>query len=417
MSLFIIYPALFVLGFPFLLAVYLDEAYLSQLLEYILLLDKAITDAIRHARGLTTPTTTTTTTTTPHYNLVTLNQTDVVRSICYRRSESGVNWEIVFFPFFVSGVCAIAMIVMRSLEARHLRKSERQLESVYRRAKARVMTAVSVETSAGPQVASATEAVLHAYIITDPVTKLNRGKGKLPNATQMSDSRTEAKFIVIDSFVLVVCIYAYVVYPYVDRCSVRDMDSKGRILLPVSTAIFCVVVNVFASLLLFHANNLGAFSSRDSLSKRRRCKARIIVGLCVVSAQQLMLLLEMFTFFRGVSFVFVFSPLLVATVVIFVDLCCHFQRQYIFPMVVILPAIFTSTVLLMLKADNFFGVGTALFPITTFPWIVVIVPVWICVCIFCCGCCCCDTTCHMCDRVVMMNRRPPRDRSCMQFMG
>jgi len=94
-------------------------------------------------------------------------------------------------------------------------------------------------------------------------------------------------------------------------------------------------------------------------------------------AQQVMLLLQMFTFFREVSFVFVFLPLLVVAVFIMCTVCFVevFNVYFFFFGLYLIP----SVVLLMLKADNLLGVGTAVLIGDAFPkfsWSIVMIPVW-----------------------------------------
>ena len=95
-------------------------------------------------------------------------------------------------------------------------------------------------------------------------------------------------------------------------------------------------------------------------------------------AQQVMLLLPMFTFFREVSFVVVFMPLLAVVpfcavwILFFGGIAFHIPFWAIFPI--------PSIVLLMLKADNLLGVGTAFLIGDAFPkfsWWLIMIPMWV----------------------------------------
>merc|ERR1712037_776951 len=83
----------------------------------------------------------------------------------------------------------------------------------------------------------------------------------------------------------------------------------GAVVLPVVFAVLCAATDVIAAILLF-----CTFQHKERVYLRR-----VVFGLFVTTVQQVLLLLEMFTLFREVSFFFVFSPLLVIVAVIIVD--------------------------------------------------------------------------------------------------
>ena len=88
--------------------------------------------------------------------------------------------------------------------------------------------------------------------------------------------------------------------------------------------VLSVVTDLIASFLLFGvAKAAKLFDVRkkpqrhDKITKYTR---RFLFGFCAILVQQLLLLLEMFTFFHEVSFFVVLSPLVVSIVFYFFDL-------------------------------------------------------------------------------------------------
>ena len=85
----------------------------------------------------------------------------------------------------------------------------------------------------------------------------------------------------------------------------------------------------------------------------------------------------MFTFFHQVTFVVVFLPLLIMVPLTWVA-ACMIDLDSLFPVVLAACSI-PSIVLLMLKMDDLFEVGTAITIGSAFPefsWAVIMIPIW-----------------------------------------
>ena len=110
----------------------------------------------------------------------------------------------------------------------------------------------------------------------------------------------------------------------------------------------------------------------------------VTISLVVLLAQQTLLFLEMFTFFHQVTFVVVLFPLLIVVVLIWVenidviiseDIDCYHYHGML-PIMLATCSI-PSIVLLMIKMDDFFEVGTAIaINSPEFSWAVIMIPVW-----------------------------------------
>ena len=131
--------------------------------------------------------------------------------------------------------------------------------------------------------------------------------------------------------------------------------------------------------------------------KRYSALIRFIYLMCAMVAQQVLILLSMFTFFQEVSFVFVLSPTVVLVIIVDVDI--HIAelkyKMYSFGGDIVVVLIIASIVLVMLKIDSFLGVGTALiFSLPDFFWMYTMIPVYSCALVLPFALCYC-LTCFM----------------------
>ena len=144
-------------------------------------------------------------------------------------------------------------------------------------------------------------------------------------------------------------------------------------MLPIIFVALCVVLNVVAGLLL------RAYSATPCSNDVPPLHIIIICGAMLV--QQLLLLMKTFTFFSEVSFVVVFSPLFVPIFMIIIYLYTVPMSPLTFILVIVFGLVSsTSIVLMMLKADDVFGIGTSLDFGSSFPkfsWAVIMLPIWL----------------------------------------
>ena len=111
----------------------------------------------------------------------------------------------------------------------------------------------------------------------------------------------------------------------------------------------------------------------------------MVITLLLISTQQILLLLEMFTFFHQVTFVVVFFPLLVAAPLLSLylgtsrsEVCCVIPAS-------VASLIVLSVVLLMSKMNDLFEFGTVLDIGSAFPkfsWVVIMIPTWVALSIY-----------------------------------
>ena len=178
--------------------------------------------------------------------------------------------------------------------------------------------------------------------------------------------------IIIDTCVLIASAYAAVAYAVAEGCCVRGSSPEQAISLPNILVFLCVVADVIVGALVFrfYKTKLTGYSKDDNGAQK--CVHRVIVALCIVITQQLLLLLELFTFFREVSFFFVFSPL----IAFLIALVVHWNG----PAFLIWGVMTPTVVLLMFKADRLLGIGTDHLIGHEFPefsWMMIMMPIWI----------------------------------------
>ena len=245
----------------------------------------------------------------------------------------------------------------------------RQLRAAYNDSKTRLRAVLDAEASQCRPVAYNVDVVAKDYVTAYEREILTVLKSP-PYYGKYTLSNFEAVCVVVDIYFLSLGVLAALAYAATEWCAQGHPGSGALTALPIVFAIVCTVVDVIAGAVICHAFRPGA----EGVLIRY---TQVTFVFLLILAQQVMLLLPMFTFFRELSFVLVFMPLLVVAVAfIFLsnttDQLCFlaYFGFYSIP----------SIVLLMLKADNFLGVGTDFLIGDVFPkfsWSLVMIPMWV----------------------------------------
>ena len=396
----LVYAFLLLIVFPIMLAVNLDQ-----------LGDDASTAPTHTAN-----------TTTPHYNLASPNPEQVLRTMCWQRSGDPppVPWAAVFAPFLLTTLYALIMVVAQlsdwakinivsKRELDRCQSGTQRLQSVHEKAQACVRAVMIAEASPDPRVAITVDAVVGDYTEErdQRVTRTCYTRDK--RAAELAASISNEYFkllpdpiaILVDAFMVIIGVCAAMAYAVTELCAQDRMGPQESQYLVVIFAALCVFTDVGAAVLMY--KNLGASCVRSfnpctchnygyepdcPCIDEHQCPCRVYVVFFVVLAQQILLFLELFTFFHQVTFFVVFSPLLIMIcIMIFMECaahlpnCEHFEdvcRNCVSTLLVM--ALIPSIVLLIFKMDNLFDIGTALLIGSAFPkfsWVVVMIPTWV----------------------------------------
>ena len=331
--------------------------------------------------------------TTSHYNMASPNPGRIMRTLCWQHpADMGISlrvpWSAVFSPFAISMLLAFAMIAARFYDTlRHRRQLKSENAAVKKlvghfgseieKLRARLDAAVSPDAIVDPGVLSTVRAIVEDYssVNTFVTPFSNHSRIHYPKHAFLVSHAVEI-------YALINGVIAAVIYGVADwGCYFGDVDSQA-----VSVGVFCVLTALFVVMDVVahvHFVQFVLLGIGTSYSDRMICKVAckvfnyVLFGGLIV--QQLMLLLEMFTFFHETSFFITFLPILAVIVLLNVamftspDGCC-----YGIIMLFASLALITGLVLLIFKTDELFGVGTALtFSLPEFTWAVVMIPVWV----------------------------------------
>ena len=328
---------------------------------------------------------TTSMSTTPHYSIVSPNPHRTMRTTCWRHTKKPkleMPWSAVFAPFWVAMLTALGIIVGKFLNIRNARRrlgtelgryrmAEQDSRSCRQKVHARIEAKLLAEAGSGRGVSGVVQAVvddsLAASVAPPPPFE--------PMPIAEHDACLERHFF--DLFVLIIGLVGLVVYGVADwGCYFGDMDSQAA-----SVAVLCILAALCVAMdmvvgVQFVRFLLSGIKRRVDAGWRRNvasCTSFALFG--VLMLQQVLLLLKMFTLFDELSFFFVFSPLLVAIVMLDGMLCC--LKWNVCGSIILCAPFLTSVVLLMSKADEVFGVGAVSVVPLGMTWSVVMVPVWL----------------------------------------
>ena len=373
----LVYATLLLIAFPIMMVLNLDQV------------------AARHSSNTTNATNATTsmrTTTTSHYSMASPDPHRLMRTMCWWPSADmdkqvlAVPWSAVFLPFFALILLALTAIIGRLFNIWHARRQHRIRTDEYRRAEeeskicrqkvhARIEAKLLAEADEGHGVSNVVKAVVNEFVASSVPKPISYR----PSIRQYPPC---LKRHFLDSFALIIGLVGLVIYGVADwGCYFGDMDSQGSsVAVLCILAALCVVMDLvvgvqFVRFLLEYIEKKSR-SNFDASPRSKILKVLIFVLFGVLILQQVFLLLEMFTFFHELSFFFVLLPLLVA-IIIFNVIVVHYQEDCLC-LAFTIPCVscVMSAVLLMLKADNFFGVGTVSEGVAEWSWAVVMMPIW-----------------------------------------
>ena len=350
-----------------------------------------------HSSNTSNVTNTTTTTTmnmptTPDYTMKNPDPHRIMRTICWSTPDNAVlvvPWSVVFAPFLVSMLVALGLIMSRFIDVCLSRRqvgswalrynnaykhSRLCRENVHAQLETRMSTEVGEENGVSNTVQGIVDDFMAAAI--DPMPPFHS------DAVSKSDFQC-VKIHFVDHFALIIGLVAAVIYGVADwGCYYNDVDSEG-----LAVGVLCILVSLcvamdvtvgvqFVRFIMTWLESDGWYGC-FSIAKR---STFVLFGLLIL--QQLLLLLEMFTFFHEVSFVLVFLPLLVAIVMFNAIMCVPCDWRVGFITTICCITSFASVVLLMSKADDLFGVGTVSPQwFSEMSWVVVMIPIWVAGCV------------------------------------
>ena len=376
----IIYAVLLLLAFPIMLALNLDQ----------------LTAYPSNTTNSTNTTTNMNMTTNSLYTMTNPDPHRTMRTICWQRSTDmdkptlAVSWSAVFSPFFVSMLLAITQIISRfcdlrntsrrhSIVVQRAKRAEEDLmicrENVRTTLEAKVLAEARVSPGVSPIVQSIVDDYMAAGI--DGINPfLSALKYDIPIEFEC------LKWHFLDIFALMIGLVATVVYVVADwGCYFYDMDSEG-----LAAGVLCILVLLCVAMDLLVGVQFVRFLVdwvESQIFDSDCCQNFIIKPLCfalfgVLILQQLLLLLEMFTFFHGVNFFWVFLPLLLVIGMLSTIVCVPVSC---FPLGIGIMlgcvALLTSVGLLIAKANDLFGVGTpSTVGLSEMSWVVVMIPIW-----------------------------------------
>ena len=331
---------------------------------------------------------------TTHYTMVDPDPGRVLRTMCWH-SPSGprtpiVPWLAVFLPFLFAAVFALVMIVLRGIELRKIhqlaiiaraefQRYDQKLKAVYAEGRARIQ-AIASAVSSDPKVRNTVEAAILDHTSDNDNRMKNRKLWSV--ASNEHFGIVHVFFMSVDLVVLIICAFGLVAYVATEWCRVHSRGSDETAVWLFIYVILCAAADVI----------IFSFISRYKLhmhvdTKSRTKVKRITMAVAItVVVQQLLLLLELFTFFHKVSFVLVFSPLLIIIALLY---RCACGSTYMTLSIFLAPFI-ASVVLMMIKVDIVFGIGTALLLGEENPeaflgpafrsrltWVVTMIPAWL----------------------------------------
>ena len=362
---FIVYVVLLFIAFPIMMASNLDQI-------------EGLARAVAMGNASNT-------TTTYSYNMASPDPDRLVRTVCWQPDSHKalpplVSWVAVFSPCALAIVYALAMISLRAFERSRVRRkvmeaydqftvADQALVSVQKQAKARAKAAVTGEGRAGP--VAVVKELADKFAVSD---ELMADRCHIsPDFKKVYLDKHFTLVNLIDASMLVISSFGILAYAVADcwcrhdDMTVRQSATENAVALPAIAAVLCIVLDAFVGALL------GALTKEElsDFPYITQFSFAIFVSMLV---QQVLLLLELFTLFRKVSFFFVFFPLIIIIISIIV---CTFLSNIPVGVAVTFVGVplVISVVLMMLKTDYLFGISNPGLPY--FSWVLVMAPTWI----------------------------------------
>ena len=335
------------------------------------------------------------TTNASHYTMAHPNPERILRTICWQssshpQSPPPVPWTAVFSPFPFAAVFALIMLVLRGREVDKIHKlatiaragfhrCDQKLKAVYAEGRTQIQ-AIADQVSADPKIRNTVEAAILDHTSDNDNRMKNRKAWSVVSNEHFGV--IHVFFMCVDLLVLIICGFAAMTYAVAEWCRVHLIGPQETVILPVIYVLLCGAANLVIGGFLFRYKPY----LRVDVNNQRKIKRITMVVAGTVLLQQFLFLFELFTFFHRVSFVLVLMPLLIIIVCIYSCACGSTN----FTLTIFLAPIIASIVLLMLKADMIFGIGTALLvgpgypeailgpaPRSEFSWVVIMIPVWL----------------------------------------